>query len=182
MEVAETDTAARFPDARARNIATLCARGAPAEALVRTSGRVVHIRRKSRLLLFFDLRAPDDASVGVAGRVTTVCKAGPLSAAEMQAVRADVRLGDIVVVVGPSEPAPPPGVPCVLALSVRVRTRWLGANPSRPFAPQPLGAHAFGAEATTADTVGTSASAVERASRPQHSRFFNDTATTEIYT
>lgn len=131
-----------FPDATRRTIGELCERREGADLMVRASGQVVHIRRKSHALAFIDLRSPGDDGVGAGGRVTAVCKDGTLSAEGMREVRATVRLGDIVEVVGLAQSVPAT-IPCLLTLCMRVRAKWVEAHPALPFAPQPLGARAF---------------------------------------
>lgn len=75
----------------------------------RVQGLVVHIRRVSRSLLFFDLfvnksNADCDAPTsGVAERLCVMCKIGHLTQTEVRLCRSCIHLGDCVSVAGSFE-------------------------------------------------------------------------------
>jgi hypothetical protein len=120
----------------------LCSKERAVEVPVKTCGQVVHIRRKSRLLCFVDLRAEGDARVGAEGRVTAVCKSAELGHDSMRELRTSVRLGDVVEVEGLAQSLPGALIPCVLVFAYALQSKWAQRG-GPPFAPQPLGGDAF---------------------------------------
>ncbi|EEY63973.1 uncharacterized protein PITG_02485 [Phytophthora infestans T30-4] len=106
-------------------------------------GQLMHQRRISRKCSFFDLAAVATESDGERERIEVILKIidGELSAEEIDTIRYNVKVGDIVHIRGFVERLGDGASILVHARDITVVRAWKDENPGVPFLPLPTRAH-----------------------------------------